>query len=855
MQKKIHNYLATRDELLGRYSAAKARVLDLLQVYATSLYEFDQLCYSYYALKSYYDLSKTRWDSDYRNLLDELALLNTRLEDKIPIADLYTLLPELAVVRRLLKENAKEGGKVAHLMVASSADLGALKLQLKSGSDKSAAAVLVAGAGYPEATAARPSTTEAEHGRTDLVRPKIVAQPGANQPAVQSTGLKQKSVKEATATGSKPAAIVTRDNSARDASSLVEVVQASTPPQAITAALGAPKASKEPETSSFNGHITSNTASKISKTTAFPTTAATAATPAQTAPLASSSGPATVPGTAEVPTNTPTAAAITQPSIVNSTPTAPAASNEQALKPKLAPTVNDVFKEGPRKELSPAPATKRREPSPGTPDSKRSKREDRSFDAFPSWTREHVKSFTVAAAKDPQRPIIAIQEALRKNFDVIILPDAANTLRLHYGMVPSTIGKYRYYNQAFNLVAQSFYENRQKYVTVPWADLRLHFARKAMVNIQDWEIKGRYALFLLHRRTYGPQGEPTSNYVDLVEDFQRSMIINRVELPTQLHNLATPVPQSPLTFSKESPVVSLDTADRWTPELINHLIDAEVKIPLDSTRRTAVIMHYIRLKTGHTFTQQEIEERRKWKDVEIAVEYKREVIRRQQESQAPPKASPLAATESRQQTPVANKIVASSVGSTSEPVLQGSQLSPVQSSANAAPAATTAKQAILAQNEASPASHAASEATPSTPIVALAEQNELATPSASNSTTKKKSNHFDKLLEILKVERHPEWHYQKILQNAELSPFWTLERCRTIVSTIEYMSQFPQDTNDITIKVARLNMVKVMMLRFLREHQLKIDASLIEARIMRMMQLDVFDEPLCRLINDYFRNK
>lgn len=101
----------------------------------------------------------------------------------------------------------------------------------------------------------------------------------------------------------------------------------------------------------------------------------------------------------------------------------------------------------------------------------------------------------------------------------------------------------------------------------------------------------------------------------------------------------------------------------------------------------------------------------------------------------------------------------------------------------------------------------------------------------------------------------PDWHYHQQFASLDLTEFWTFDKCKCITSTVEFLSRVPADTVDVTMRVARMNLVKLIMLRLLRLHLIKMLPELIESRMMRMMELDVFDAVLCRLINEHFERK
>ena len=117
----------------------------------------------------------------------------------------------------------------------------------------------------------------------------------------------------------------------------------------------------------------------------------------------------------------------------------------------------------------------------------------------------------------------------------------------------------------------------------------------------------------------------------------------------------------------------------------------------------------------------------------------------------------------------------------------------------------------------------------------------------------KRAGHFDELRKQIHALMHPDWYYRQKLAKADLTEFWTYSKCKTIVATVELISKFPADTTNVTHQVCRTNLFKIIMWMLLREDMIRVLVELIETRLVRMMEADVFDATLCLLINNNFK--
>lgn len=855
VQKKVRNFLTMWRDLHTQYSIITQSDVDSkLRQHLTNLYEFDRLCYSYYALKSYYDLSKSRLDLDYRNLLDDLAALDARIEDKIPLVILFSEFPQLRVLRRQLKENAKEGGKVAFLIVSLSADMNVFKDFLNTIED----------ANTPE--------------------PRLLT-------------------------------------------------SISTTPTAVTAHEAPPQ--KKPQPQSASGAKTSGSnAQKLRKEHQTPQPSAQAAEGSQTQ---------------HKPKAVPEKAGETVPSAQKS--------HEHAQRPEpnhktQAPTQKPITPQK-RAAESTTPKSKKKL-SGGSSSAPRKQNFPNEFEGFRTWTREHDICIFKAATRNPVNPNRAIREDLEAQFGVNVSVYAAETLRLHYGMREPTMEKYQYYIQAFHLVAQQFHASKN-YVTIPWAEIGMQFARRSDLTLEIWEIKGRYSLYLLHRGTYGSGGEPPLNYSDLHEHWKRATIFRN-----QSSRLPAKQPTPPnqaksssarLEFSREKEPVSVETENSiWTAPMLALLVKAHVMIPHDTPNRLLTIKHYIRLASQNDIDLKEIEERLKWKDVQVAIAKWAPLIEHTktgagaipESTRKPVVTAGEAVEETVQETnsvdhsekqKSANIVGQSGNGSASHPTPSSVNDGNSGNSGNAEAARvhvntgsendknvgssalesenglfnpekwpklgsfvqTASKGSVVGENETkanqthSSTAEQVQKQTSLSPQVLIGlpgqpgqlpaqtpqkvpdqTQQKLpaqtprpaqsavsttqkasspATPATSSGSPFGQVNHFHVMLDNMDKLRKPDWYYHSRIKELVLTDFWNFEKCKCLYVTVEYISRIPDDTTDVTLLVARTALKKVSRLRLLRQFKIKVQDSLIENKLMNFMEHDVFDAKMVAAVN------
>ncbi|WPK27126.1 hypothetical protein PUMCH_004499 [Australozyma saopauloensis] len=726
VKKKLATYLETRNDLQTQYKTLLSRAGAGSDSALASLYEFDQLNYSYQALKLYYEVSKSKWDLDYRNLLEDLASVNLRIESRLPIRELCGEMPELSRLRREFRENAREAGKLAHMMISSSAALRDL-------------ASVMAEISALTSMSPTPSTTPGAESKNNSTKGKARKKSTHWRIArrLQETSLKQ--------------GVVAPDES-------LGTNKASSPASASDSPASGKPVVQEPSPSVLDLPINVD---------AFHLQSSDSATPEQRQPQAT------------IPAKEPAKKAI---SILDAAYISSASSRDASPMPVLKPG---------------GPQTRKR-PSPPTANILQNNLKRLSSESgiysLNDWSREHVRCLIVALVQDQNgsNPDTAIQKAFQEKFGVELSPEEAHTLRIHYGLADVSMSSYKYMNQTFQLLATSYYDHLSNYVGIPWADMRLQFGRKVNAILPDWEIKSRYYLFLLHRRVYGRLGEPSSDYADLVAGYHKlvnpnlksllySTALNHelkhtksipvAELPnaTRLDHLPGLNFRTPDTSTQTAPIVET----QWNPEHLEALIEGEINVPENAVNRMAVLMHYIKLTAGKKFTLEEIEKRRAEQDVVSAVLQRKH---------------PTLVDVEKERT-TRSKI-------------------PIQVFSKTRP----------------------------------------------SSAGKDSANNFDILLADISSLVQEDSYYEAKIPSSIITGFWDFEKTKSLMSTVEYISRIPAETPNITMKVARLNMVKIIMLRLLRLFQIKVKPDLVEQRLKKMMEVDVFDEALCRLINEHFEN-
>ncbi|KAF3992984.1 hypothetical protein FT663_00327 [Candidozyma haemuli var. vulneris] len=795
LQRKIRNFLDSKRDLESQYKLVIKSQPDASSSGLQDLYEFDQLCYSYHALKSYYDISRSTWDSDYRNLLDDLANIVSRMEEKIPVTEILTNAPQLKVVRRQLRENAKEGGKVAFSMVQSNADMESFQGLIVSLDINS---ITVDSASSRQSPSLSKTPTESEPQKAVVEKP---------QEAQKVSPPKQPATQHQQATPKAPA--TTQDLPAPTQEKPLPTAQ--TPTKAI------PKGPKG----------------------AFPTSPAFS------------------------PPKGPKGLSASQ------TPTGPKAL-KTSQQPHSSPGANFQRSNFTPSKPSPLIGQKRSSQSSDTPQ-KRQKQPF--FTHLNDWTPEHVQCIFKCAIMSPHRVSEAIKQGFKETFGVDITLEAAHSLQSHYGILPETMNDYKYYIQAFRAVASNIYDNRHKYVTEPWAELKRMFSRRTNLTLSDDDVKGRYELFILHRQTYGNQGEPPSNYESEWNAFHRVYRFRTSQKKSTTQSFFSSANAAP---AKEQPSPATQPASyrpnsfTWTPQAIGELVKAQAETDLKSPGRILLVQRLLR-QAGYDTSLEEIITKSGEKEVMSAInEQQRIIVRRQfQEKYLNGNNGPNSQNRSDPRTPASAPASAATNQSPNKgqphTYQRAPQSSPAAGSTSSVPQkvdSTPSKPKEAAKDtpqspgqanasvQTSSATQNANSPSPSKETEALPQGVKKVVPKAGQ-----QSSHFDNLIEKVSSGTRPNWHYENRFKDLPFTAFWDFEKNRTIAVTVDHISSISKETQNPTERVARANLIKLIMLRFLRLHHISVSEDFLEARLIKMMEKDVFDSTACRLINDQIMKK
>lgn len=796
LQRKIRNFLDTRHDLEAQYKLLIDSTSDPSSG-LQDLFEFDQLCYLYHALKSYYDVSRSNWDLDYRNLLDDLASIVLRMEEKIPVAEILALVPQLKVVRRQLRENAREGGKVAFSMVLLNADMDSFQ--------------------------------------------RIVMTLDLDDAQVKSTPLRQLPHGDATQETQKQRKTSPQGKPEPSAPQL--------PPKTAPA---------QTLFSSIDERLVSGEAAR------------SAQNPPQTQPEASLPR-AVAPPIANKPKETPQTSYASNIKNTHSQQSTPLTSNTSysSEKREAPQALNASFGRTPKRPRQVF------------------------FTHLNDWSPEHVQCIFRCAIMAPHRVSESIKEGFKKAFGIKLSLEAAHALQLHYGILPETMNDYKYYMQTFHTVASKFFANRQHYVTEPWAELRKQFMRKTNLELSDSDVKGRYELYVLHRQTYGPMGEPPSSYEGPWKEFKRIYTFrqnhardpgmsffasanNHREAPQSVpQEIPQSVPQKvsqsvPQEVSQNVPQETQTSSSKqqeWPAEAVNKLVRAQATTPALHPRRLWEVQRSLR-ESGFVYSLEEIILRLEEPVVKLAITELREVLLREKIR---------VESLNQERGSVARRDIDHNSGvhqakmspQNHTPQMQSLPASQNQSSPTLSSPATTVTNGAHKEAPVSiPSQHNSvpSQPTANTPQPEKGPVGSAAGSPSSDSDLPKgvrrvsakiglKPNHFDNLIEKVAEAVRPNWHYLNRFKNLPVTAFWDFQKNLTITSTVDHISHIPENTQNPTERVARANLIKLLMLRFLRKHLIIVTEEFLEARLIKMMERDVFDSAACQLINDQIMKK
>lgn len=808
LQKKLRSFLNERRVLQTQYLKLKQETEDQdieTREDLAALHEFDQLVYSYNAIKSYYDVSKSDWAFKDRQPFDLFGDLIPKTEAKLHVGELCDKFNGLQVLRRLLKDNAKEGGKLSHLMMTSSAkpedwkvhtdqlmtELNELPVDEPMGNSLRAWSSITT-KGKSESIKKGPekkAISKVPNGKTSILENLHQEQQKPQEPRIGnpselvsiSTSPDVVNVPaDSKASGKKSSADISINGKNKlatpKASTRLENGTATQKSTGKDKGKDIVSLGKSSENSSSKLGLTAQQNSKrndnpeerflnspaLKKQKILPTLSNAvdqeSDQPIYTNKLSSQNTP--------ISTSTKRVVSTTavEPKETSETPESQFGSPPIKRTPmplsELLNSLKDRTNENTNKKSPEAPASSKLSEKPKRPSS-----ESGSFTQFPTWSKDYVRCIVKAAASQPRAPAQAIQSALQGKCKIKIRLEEAEMLRLHYGLMKATMDNYEYYIQTFHLVATQFSEKRARYVTMPWSDMRVQFARACHLQLEDWDIKGRYNLFNLHRRVYGKQGEPSSNYRDEVEEFKKMYTYRKGSSFLKIKNNApqdgpSGFPgnaQESSTNGSTKTLAATGNSDIWSPQVFKVLVDGYCIIPEGASKALALIQ-FIRLKLNVDVGLDQVLE--KCKSKEFLHEVKKRLPNQSEDS----------ISKFLAQAPSANSL-------------------------------------------------------------------------------QPKTSQLDYNLEQMSSKEHTDDYY-KAKFKGNLSDFWDFGKTKCIMSTVEYASIMPPNTKVPHFKAVRRNVLIYVKLRLLKEHKVQVPEETIKTRIVRMMELDMFDESQCRLLNE-----
>ncbi|OBA23595.1 hypothetical protein METBIDRAFT_30027 [Metschnikowia bicuspidata var. bicuspidata NRRL YB-4993] len=838
LQKKLRSYLEARKVLQAHYLRVRESAEDLeSRENIEALFEFDQLCYSYHAIKSYHDISKSEWTFTDRQPFDLFVDLMPKVEDKLYIPELCARYKGLQVLRRELYESAREGGRIAHMIMSSSgkpedfcskvdeilATLDSLPVpdtmgnSLKAWSPSASRKLKKKQGKSSEAIEISDGSLSADHMDTTGKQSGQQKHTKGDQSA-QHLFSSSKAIHETPSIVTKSPAGDKSLSADRQSTVSVEVISDKPVPfqssMYTTGSIQPVSKSDEASNANANDKDLKNTPEPTPSSSLPPTNSQrrTSSGPEDAdSPMRKKNKPLPYAESGKSVTQEKSQTSTTdsqehqsqQPSTIN-VPTERQTPIQPSKHPKLSVTnkplttalldpksqkasdttikldlislkhvdQNTEFIRGRASSLPIHSMNKTTRESNSIDYSNASKAAnmlesskkspltliESSFAQFPTWTKDFVRCIVSAAACHPDKPAEAIQAALEKKCKIRVRRDEAEMLRLHYGLRPETMEKFEYYIQAFHLIASQFSEQRARYVTVPWAELRVQFTRATQFPLEDWDIRGRYHFFLLHRRVYGKQGEPSHNYRDDVDAFRKKYAYRKSSAFLKGKKNSSEVspakasPTTSLTFENTPKTFSMSPKKnlRWSPEIFQALVDGYCAIPRETPNRLLVLTQYVFLKTETRVEQLLL------LDISKSKEFLKEIQKRLPEESE------------------------SSI----------SQIDP----------------SIFDQ--------------------------------------------YNKTLSTIIAHTHPDSFYSAIIKDHHLTDFWDFSKTKSIMSTVEYASKIDANTKIPSLRVIRSKVLLYIRGRLLREHLVNVKEETVSRRLVRMMELDMFDESQCLLLNE-----
>lgn len=829
LQRKIRNFLDTRHDLEAHYKLLIDSTGDPSSG-LQDLFEFDQLCYLYHALKSYYDVSRSNWDLDYRNLLDDLASIVLRMEEKIPVAEILALVPQLKVVRRQLRENAREGGKVAFSMVLLNADMDSFQR-------------IVMTLDLDDAQVKSTPLRQLPHGDATQETQKQRRTSPQEKPKPSAPQLPPKTAPVPTPISSIDERLVSGE----------AVLSAQNPPQtqpdlSLPGAVAPPTASKPKETPQ------TSYASKLKNTYNQRST-----------PLTSNTSYSSEKREAPQALNASFGRTPKRPRQVFFTHLNDWSPEHvqcifrcAIMAPhRVSESIREGFKKafGIKLSLEAAHALQLH------------------YGILPETMNDYkyyMQTFHTVASKffaNRQHYVTEPWAELRKQFM------RKTNLELSDSDVKGRYELYVLHRQTYGPMSEppSSYEG-------PWKEFkriytfRQNHARDPGMSFFASANNHREASQSVPQPQEVSQSVPQKASQSVPQEVSQSVpqgVSQSVpqEVTQSVPQVTQNVPQEVSQKMPQETQTSSSKQQEWPAEAVNKLVRAQATTPALHPRRLWEVQRSLR-ESGFVYSLEEIILRLEEPVVKLAITELREVLLREKirvESLNQDRRSVArrdmdhnagvhqAKTSSQKHTPQMQSLPA--------PQSQGS---PTLSS----PATTVTNGAHKETPVSIPSQHnpVPSQPTANTPQPEKGPVGSAAGSPSSDSDLPKgvrrvsakvglKPNHFDNLIEKVAEAVRPNWHYLNRFKNLPSTAFWDFQKNLTITSTVDHISHIPENTQNPTERVARANLIKLLMLRFLRKHLIIVTEEFLEARLIKMMERDVFDSAACQLINDQIMKK
>lgn len=872
--RKTHHFTETRAALEAQYSELAQQVregeyvddsIDLVQA-LEMVVEMDHLVYQYHALRSYLDQLKTTLNPNEASLLWDMEKLVQKLEHQMPMGEIIAAVPPLQVLRREYRENAREGGKIAHRVETSKADL-------------TSGAVLRVGA------AARGDDREEEAGDSRDSRSSSVddGTDSRSSPrestdqevqileedsdfivdSSESEPLLEKSTPEPTRLPADTLATLTAPNGLEDVrhgsthhgeTKAPPVPRRVIPVDAVIAAVDNKRAAYMPGLARKKQKVVLKQ-SHISFRSASPQTPnKTPVTPVAVTPV-----PATHKATPAAVPQTHKANPVGVPQTHKANPVAVPAQTHKApvSTPAPAPTPQQSAS-----QTKPGPVATPSQPHQQVPASSQDFDDNKDFHIKPlmTWSARHVDVLFSAFTSPKSGSTADIIAAFKDELLVRITPEQATYFTSHYGFSDTEFLRHNRIFDSACTPANLTYDAKRLEVLVQTA-LKTQGVHRSLEFIRLGIVFRRVLL-----RLYGTVKEPVNNFLshvvkyyvrnfgDKAQDMIRRNFamedssINMAYIASPYRNnnnltgksprpvLTSPVTSSPSSrpplgparpwsfhapsaplakpnslphFHKTLPTTTSSpvpaTLDYWNAQTDHALYQAQLSVG-NVSNRPLVISYFIRLKTGILVPIEEIEKRIK---------------------QLPP-VTPVAPTGASPASPAMLASAAARSTQTPPTPIRFVHMSPTPNQLASAPAS--------APPQASPPSQAPAPPQASTPnpphrppmgpqilMEGLANDQKLSS-----------------IIYLVQIHEMPDNHYRMKFDNMPRLSFWTFDITKVIISTVEYLSVPHPELSNLDRQVGQKNLLQIIRIRLGRELQKSVTVGTIRLRINNMMAFDVF---------------